>query len=86
MKNTLLSLLTIILIAGCRSSPSQKIDVLKDLVTKQLGKEAIIQKNKPEMVFKFLDNESNLAEDIKIITALPILPFLKAGFQEVFQK
>ena len=48
MKNTLLSLLTIILIAGCRSSPSQKIDVLKDLITKQLGKEVIIQKNKPE--------------------------------------
>ncbi len=43
----------------------------------------MFQKNKPHQVFKFLDNESNLTEDIKIITSLPTLPFLKAGFQEM---
>jgi lycopene beta-cyclase len=43
----------------------------------------MFQKNKPHQVLKFLDNESSLAEDIKIITSLPILPFLKAGIQEM---
>ena len=43
----------------------------------------MFQKNIPHHVLKFLDNESNLVEDIKIITSLPILPFLKAGIQEM---
>ncbi len=45
----------------------------------------MFQKNKPHQVLKFLDNETNLAEDIKIITSLPTLPFLKAGLQEIIQ-
>ena len=43
----------------------------------------MFQKNTPQQVLKFLDNESNLAEDLKIITSLPSLPFLKAAFQEM---
>jgi lycopene beta-cyclase len=41
-------------------------------------------KNNPvQKVFKFLDNESSLAEELKIISSLPTLPFLKAGIKQI---
>ncbi|HYM94668.1 MAG TPA: lycopene cyclase family protein [Chitinophagaceae bacterium] len=40
-------------------------------------------KNKPLQVLRFLDNESSLAEEVKIIFSLPVFPFLKAAWQQV---
>ncbi|MFI2741862.1 lycopene cyclase family protein [Zhouia sp. PK063] len=41
----------------------------------------LFKKNKPEMIFSFLDETSSFAEDLKIISSLPKLPFLKALFK-----
>jgi lycopene beta-cyclase len=43
-------------------------------------------KNKPQQVFKFLDNESTVAEDISIISTLPTMPFAKAAINHLLQK
>jgi lycopene beta-cyclase len=49
------------------------------------GKEiftTLFKKNKPQQVLKFLDNESSLTEELKIIFTLPTLPFLKAALRQ----
>jgi lycopene beta-cyclase len=60
---------------------------LKVLMDRQLSGEKIFttlfRNNHTNLVLPFLDNESSLAEEIKIISSLPILPFLKAGFQQL---
>lgn len=43
----------------------------------------LFRKNKAASVFKFLDNETNLSEDLKIINSLPKKEFLKAGLREL---
>jgi lycopene beta-cyclase len=40
----------------------------------------LFKKNKPQHVLRFLDNESSLMDELKIISSLPTLPFLKAAF------
>lgn len=40
-------------------------------------------KNQPQNVLRFLQNESTLTEEIKIINTLPKWPFLKASFHEI---
>ena len=39
-------------------------------------------KNPIEKVFEFLDNESTLSDELKIISTLPTIPFLKAGIKQ----
>ncbi|HEY6954485.1 MAG TPA: lycopene cyclase family protein [Flavisolibacter sp.] len=43
----------------------------------------LFRKNAVQKVFRFLDNETNLAEEVKIISTLPTLPFLKAGIRHL---
>jgi lycopene beta-cyclase len=43
----------------------------------------IIKKNKPQHLLRFMDNESSLSEDLRIISSLPTLPFLKAAFKQM---
>jgi lycopene beta-cyclase len=43
----------------------------------------IFRKNAPGSILRFLNNESTLKEDLKIISSLPVWPFLKAGLQEM---
>ena len=43
----------------------------------------LFKKNKPQQVLKFLDNESSLSEELKIISGLPTLPFLKAALKQI---
>lgn len=43
--------------------------------------DCLFLKNNMKDIFKFLDNESNIAEDLKIISSLPIMPFTKAAIQ-----
>lgn len=42
----------------------------------------LFQKNKPQQVLRFLDNESSLTEELKIISSLPTWPFLKAALKQ----
>jgi lycopene beta-cyclase len=46
--------------------------------------ERIFQKNPPERVLRFLDNESGSAEDLRIMASVPAGVFLKAAFEEFF--
>ncbi len=43
----------------------------------------LFKKNKPQQVLRFLDNESSLQEELKIISSLPTWPFLKAAMQQL---
>lgn len=45
----------------------------------------LFQKNKAVKVFKFLDNETTLKEELKIISTLPKREFLAAGIKEFFK-
>lgn len=44
----------------------------------------LFEKNKPQQVLKFLDNESSLADELSIISSLPTFPFLKAALRQLF--
>ncbi|WP_026450432.1 lycopene cyclase family protein [Aequorivita capsosiphonis] len=53
---------------------------------KMKGKEVfslLFGKRSPEMILKFLANESSLVDDIKIMSSLPIGPFLSAGVKQL---
>ena len=43
----------------------------------------LFKKNKPRQVLRFLDNESSLADELKIISSLPTWPFLKAALKQL---
>lgn len=43
----------------------------------------LFQKNKPQQVLKFLDNESSLKDELKIISTLPTWPFLRAALKQL---
>ncbi len=43
----------------------------------------LFQKNKPQQVLRFLDNESSLSDELKIISSLPTWPFLKAALKQL---
>ncbi len=45
---------------------------------------AIFKKNNPNTIFRFLDNESNLLEDLQIMNSVPTSVFLRAALQELF--
>lgn len=61
------------------------IDVLEQ--NNQLGEQIfsnLYQKNSPQEIFKFLDEETNLKEDIKIMFSLFHPQFLKSLFRKIF--
>ena len=43
----------------------------------------LFQKNKPQEVLRFLDNETSLIDELKIICTLPTWPFLKAAIKQL---
>ena len=43
----------------------------------------LFKKNKPQQVLRFLDNESSIKEELKIISSLPTWPFLKAAIKQL---
>lgn len=45
---------------------------------------AMFKKSKAALIFKFLDEETSLREDLKVIWQCPKMPFLKALFKRVF--
>jgi lycopene beta-cyclase len=42
----------------------------------------LFRRNKVQKVLRFLDNESTLADELKIISSLPTWPFLKAALHQ----
>ncbi len=45
----------------------------------------LFRNNKAETVFRFLDNESTMADELKIITSVSAGVFVKAAMQEIFK-
>lgn len=45
---------------------------------------SLFRKGNPKLIFKFLDEETNLIEDVKVILKCPKIPFLKALFRVIF--
>lgn len=43
----------------------------------------LFKSNEPQQVLKFLDNETSPAEELKIISTLPTMPFLKAALKQL---
>ncbi len=43
----------------------------------------LFKKNRPQLVLRFLDNESSFTDELKIISSLPTLPFLKAALKQL---
>jgi lycopene beta-cyclase len=43
----------------------------------------LFEQNKADSIFKFLDNESSIAEELAIIKTLQTVPFLKAALQQM---
>jgi len=43
----------------------------------------LFKKNKPQQVLRFLDNESSLYEEIKLISTLPTWPFLSSAIKKL---
>ena len=62
--------------------------LLRILYKKKLGGKHIFtdlfRKNKVLRILRFLDNETGLDEELKIISTLPTLPFLKAAIKHLF--
>ncbi|MEO5684487.1 MAG: lycopene cyclase family protein [Chitinophagaceae bacterium] len=44
----------------------------------------LFKKNKPAKIFAFLDNETSLPQDLRLIQSLPTLPFIKAACKQLF--
>lgn len=42
----------------------------------------LFKKNKPQLLLRFLDNESSFREEVSIISSLPAWPFLKAALRQ----
>jgi lycopene beta-cyclase len=45
---------------------------------------SIFKKNPPQLVLKFLDNETNLLEDLKIMASVPMKVFLPVAIKKMF--
>lgn len=45
---------------------------------------SLFRKGNPALIFKFLDEETTLQEDVKVILKCPKIPFLKALFRVIF--
>ena len=60
------------------------LDVLdKKRVTGEEIFTTLFRKNKTQQVLKFLDNESSIWEELKIVSSLPKIPFLKAAINQI---
>jgi len=46
---------------------------------------SMFKKGNPSLIFKFLDEETTLTEDLKVILKCPKMPFIKALFRVIFK-
>jgi lycopene beta-cyclase len=45
----------------------------------------LFKRNSPEKILRFLDNETNFAQEFRLLNTLPQWPFMKAGVAEFFK-
>jgi lycopene beta-cyclase len=45
----------------------------------------LFRKNRPSTILRFLDNETSLAQEFRLLNTLPQWPFMKAGLKELFR-
>jgi lycopene beta-cyclase len=45
----------------------------------------MFSKNSPDRIFRFLDNESTLEDELNIVGSLPAMVFTRAAMQELFK-
>jgi lycopene beta-cyclase len=45
----------------------------------------LFKKNRPEVILRFLDNETSFSEEFRLLNTLPQWPFMKAGVAEFFK-
>jgi len=45
---------------------------------------SLFKKGNPQLIFKFLDEETNLFEEFQVILKCPKVPFIKALFRVLF--
>ena len=61
--------------------------LLNVLIKKRVAGDVVFkkmfQKNPIQRIFRFLDNESNVGEELRLISTLPTIPFLQAGLEEI---
>jgi lycopene beta-cyclase len=43
--------------------------------------ESLFQKNKPQLILRFLEEQTTIWEDLKLMTTVPTLPFMQAAFK-----
>lgn len=43
----------------------------------------LFRRNRPQSLLQFMDNESSLKQDLKIISSLPVIPFIKAALKQL---
>lgn len=61
------------------------LDVLhRDNESGQQVFESLFRKKKPQLIFKFLDEETSIWEDMQLIAACPKWPFIKALFRRLY--
>ena len=64
--------------------------IFLDVLDKQneLGSEvfsSLLMNGNPELIFKFLNEQTNFIEDLEVMLKCPIIPFMKAFFRVVFR-
>ena len=63
--------------------------LIEVLISKKMeGREVftiLFKKNNVDKILSFLGNESSLKDDLKIMTSLPVVPFLKSGLKHLFK-
>lgn len=60
------------------------LKILRD--RNELGEElftAMFERNSTQQIFKFLDEDSSLLEDLRIISSYRVAPFLEALYREI---
>ena len=43
----------------------------------------LFKHNPPDRILRFLDNDTKIAEELRILISLPQWPFMRAGIQEL---
>jgi lycopene beta-cyclase len=43
--------------------------------------ESLFQKNRPQLILRFLEEQTTIWEDLKLMTSVPTLPFMQAAFK-----
>jgi lycopene beta-cyclase len=43
--------------------------------------ESLFQKNKPQLILRFLEEQTTMREDLKLMTSVPTLPFVQAALK-----